>query len=465
MNANKDDLKICYIGGGSKNWAWTLMRDLSMEREIGGTVRLYDVNSGAARDNERIGNALMDAERGRWKFEAVPALADALRGADFTFISILPGDFDRMRIDVHAPEKYGIWQSVGDTVGPGGYMRALRTIPMFQAIARAIRDHASDTWVFNYTNPMTMCTRTLYREFPEIKAFGCCHEVFGTQKILAKVLERAGLAPEGSIRRSEIKTNVLGINHFTWIDRASWKGLDILPIFRTFAEEHRDTGAVGMGDDNWLNTSFSSAERVKLDLFLRYGLIAAAGDRHLAEFCPPSWYLNSPENVAHWKFGLTTVDFRIGMREELKQKAARYVSGEELLKPAESGEEGIAQMKALLGLGDLVTNVNLPNRGQMPDLAPQAVVETNALFSANGISPVITAGLPQEIRALTQVHVSNQEGLVEAAADRDLQKAFRVFLNDFQVQKISPKDAADLFAEMTAATLFESDGYGKFRKP
>lgn len=462
MKADKDNLIICYIGGGSKNWAWTLMRDLSMEREIGGTVRLYDINPQAAKDNETIGNALMKAEKGRWRFEAEPDLGKALAAADFVFISVLPGDFDRMRVDVHTPEKYGIWQSVGDTVGPGGYMRALRTLPMFQVIARAVRDHSPDAWVFNYTNPMTMCTRMLYREFPEIKAFGCCHEVFGTQKLLVKVIERAGLAPTGSIHRSDIKTNVLGINHFTWMDKASWKGMDLLPLYKRFADEHAETGAEGMGDDNWLNTSFSSLERVKLDLFRRYGLIAAAGDRHLAEFCPPSWYLANPETVTEWKFGLTTVDYRISMREDLKKKAARYVSGQELLKPAESGEEGIAQMKALLGLGDIVTNVNLPNRGQMTDLAPGAVVETNAVFSRDSIVPVVAGSLPHEIRALTQVHVANQEGLVDAAAHRDLDKAFRVFTGDFQVQKINPKDARKLFAEMTAGTLFPEDGYGRF---
>ena len=94
-----------------------------------------------------------------------------------------------MESDVHAPEEYGIYQSVGDTTGPGGVVRAMRTLPMFEEIAENIKKFSPDAWVINYTNPMTVITRTLYKVFPKIKAFGCCHEVFGTQKLLAYMLK------------------------------------------------------------------------------------------------------------------------------------------------------------------------------------------------------------------------------------------------------------------------------------
>ncbi|MDR2477895.1 MAG: alpha-glucosidase/alpha-galactosidase, partial [Treponema sp.] len=185
---NTDQLKICYIGGGSRNWAWVLMQDLAFEKEISGTIELYDIKSEDAKTNEVIGKALMEKHNpGRWRFHANPSLAEALSGSDFVFVSILPGDFEEMAVDVHLPEKYGIYQSVGDTAGVGGIIRALRTIPQFREIARAVRQYAPAAWVVNYTNPMTICTRTLYKEFPGIKAFGCCHEVFNTQKLLAAV--------------------------------------------------------------------------------------------------------------------------------------------------------------------------------------------------------------------------------------------------------------------------------------
>lgn len=451
---------ICYIGGGSRQWAWVLIRDLASEKELSGTIRLYDIDMEAARANEEIGNRLMAKHNpGRWKFTAVADIAEALDDADFVFVSILPRDFEEMAVDVHLPERYGIWQSVGDTVGPGGLIRSLRTVPMFQDIARAIKAHAPNAWVFNYTNPMTVCTRALYREFPAIKAFGCCHEVFGTQKLLARAVEEAGLAPKGSVKRDDIRTNVVGINHFTWIDAASWKGTDLFPVWKAFADKYADSGYEDGGDDNWLNSFFSSMERVKIDLFRRYGLIAAAGDRHLAEFCPPAWYLSDPERVREWKFTLTPVSFRVEQREDLRKKSRAYRSGEEEMKIANSGEEGIALMKALLGYGDIVSNVNLPNRGQMPLFPEGAVVETNAVFSRDSVRPVITEGLPAAIRTMTLGHVGNQEGIVEAAFGRNLDKAFLTFLNDPQVRRIDPVDAKALFDEMARKTIPASFGY------
>mgnify|MGYP003292118258 CR=1 FL=1 len=184
-----EDVKIAYIGGGSRGWAWGLMSDLATAGDMSGRVELYDIDFEAAKANETIGNKYnnLPEATSKWEYKAVETIGEALTGADFVIISILPGTFDEMESDVHAPEEYGIYQSVGDTTGTGGVVRALRTLPMFEEIAENIKKYSPDAWVINYTNPMTLCVKTLYRVFPEIKAFGCCHEVFGTQDILAKM--------------------------------------------------------------------------------------------------------------------------------------------------------------------------------------------------------------------------------------------------------------------------------------
>jgi alpha-galactosidase len=471
-----NQLKICYIGGGSRNWAWVLMQDLAFEKEVSGCIELYDIKPEDAKTNEIIGNSLMERHNpGQWTFHANSSLGDALTGSGFVFVSILPGDFEEMAVDVHLPEKYGIYQPVGDTAGAGGIIRAMRTIPQFREIARAIHKYAPDAWVINYTNPMSICTRTLYKEFPGIKAAGCCHEVFNTQKLLAAVVEEAGLAPKGSVRREELTTRVLGINHFTWIDAASWKDIDIFPYYERFVDKYAEPGFRGAGaattfaagsagassaeerEEALRRKLFSSSERVKMDLFRRYGLIAAAGDRHLAEFCPHSWYLANPALVESWGFALTPVSWRVANRETLIRQAKAYRDGEKTLVPVESGEEGIKIVKALLGLGNLVSNVNMPNRGQMPDLPLGAVVETNAFFSRNAIQPLVCEKLPIDLRALILPHVQAQEGIIEAAFEGDREKAFRVFSQDFAVQALPPSDARALFDEMCAKTL---DGRG-----
>jgi alpha-galactosidase len=188
-----------------------------------------------------------------------------------------------------------------------------------------------------------------------------------------------------------------------------------------------------------------------MDLFRRYGLIAAAGDRHLAEFCPHSWYLASPETAESWGFALTPVSWRIKDREKLKQKALAYRDGSLELTPVQSGEEGLKIIKALTGLGDIVTNVNLPNSGQMPDLPTGAVVETNALFGRDNIQPVVTSGLPVDIRALVIPHVLAQEGIIDAVFENNIEKIFRIFSHDSAVQKLKLTDARFLFNEMRKA--------------
>jgi galacturan 1,4-alpha-galacturonidase len=445
------DLNIAYIGGGSRGWAWGLMSDLASEHQLSGTVKLYDISLQAAKDNEIIGNRLSEREEvvGKWKYEAVPTIEQALKGADFVIISILPGTFKEMHSDVHLPEEYGIYQSVGDTVGPGGLVRALRTIPIYEEIAKQIREHSPNAWVINYTNPMTLCVRTLYEVFPEIKAFGCCHEVFGTQKLLAHML--ADMKGIEGVKREEIKVNVLGINHFTWLDRATYQGMDLMPIYAEFSDKYYEEGFEVSEKGHWMNSSFSSAKRIHFDLFRKYGLIAAAGDRHLAEFMPLSWYLKSPETVHAWKFGLTKVEWRLENRDKLLEQSKRLVSGEEEFKIKQTGEEGVQMMKALLGLQELVTNVNLPNRGQMGAAPLGAVVETNACFSDDSVRPIMAGELPSQVNGMVLRHMNNQETILRAALNRDRKLAFAAFLNDPLVA-IEPDRAEELFNRMLENT-------------
>ena len=454
-------IRIAYIGGGSRGWARGLMSDLAKESRLGGEVRLYDIDCAAAKDNEFIGNSIAGREDvvGKWSYRAVKTLGDALTGADIAVISILPGTFEEMASDVHCPEKYGIWQPVGDTVGPGGAVRALRTIPMFVEIAQAIKSYCPTAWVINYTNPMTVCVRTLYEVFPEIKAFGCCHEVFGTQNLLADIYRQE---TGETVTRDEIEVNVLGINHFTWLDRAYCRGTDLFPLYRAFIRTHV-SGAAEDNSRHWANKDFVSANLVKFDLFRRYGLIAAAGDRHLSEFCPGRWYLENPATVEKFGFALTKVEYRVKELRERLEKTRRLVSGEESFELVETGEEGVRQMCALMGMGSFVTNVNLPNRGQIPNMPLGAVVETNAQFGSDTVRPVLAGNLPDRVLDLVVRHALNQETLVAAGIAGDYELAFSAFLNDPNMP-LSLTDARALFDEMLYNTRKYLPAYEKYRK-
>ena len=450
------DIQIAYIGGGSRGWAWTFMTDLAMESRISGTIRLYDIDRGAAEANAIIGNRQKQREEvsGKWDYVVKDTLQEALSGADFVVISILPKTFNEMEADVHMPERLGIYQSVGDTAGPGGMMRALRTLPMFMEFGEAIKKYCPEAWVINYTNPMTLCVKTLYQVFPQIKAFGCCHEVFGTQKVLASIASQELWCD--SIDRRDVHVNVLGINHFTWFDYASYKGIDLFPVYRKYIDVHYEEGYEEK-DNHWMNSTFACAHRVKMDLFKRYGLIAAAGDRHLAEFMPGDEYLKDPETVAGWKFGLTTVAWRKEDLQKRLERSRRLVSGEEELKLEPTGEEGILLIKALCGLERVVSNVNIPNAGhQIANLPENAVVETNAVFERDAIRPVLAGSVPEQVRQLIIPHLENHDRIMQVVLgdNRDVDLVVEAFQNDPLVKGRATKEQVQaLVRDMMSATL------------
>lgn len=456
MNYNgkiAENVKIAYIGGGSRGWAWGLMSDLALNEDMSGMVCLYDIDYKAAQDNEIIGNKYNDVEgtKSKWEYRAVKTIGEALTDADFVVISILPGTFDEMESDVHAPEKYGIYQPVGDSTGPGGLVRAMRTVPMFEYIGEQIKKYSPDSWVINYTNPMTLCVKALYRVFPEIKAFGCCHEVFGTQKLLCQMLDEM-LGIKG-VERHEIKVNPVAVNHFTWLTKATYKNIDLFPYYNEFCDKHLNNEVkIDMPtDDNWMNHHFSSSELVKMDLFKKFGYIAAAGDRHLVEFCPGKWYLENPEAVKKMHFKLTTVKWRKNELAERLEKSKKLLSGELSVELIPTGEEGVNQMRALLGLSDLVTNVNIPNRGQISNLPLGAVVETNAYFTADSLTPVVAGKILESIYPLVSRICTQQEMTDIAISERNVEKLFNVFVNDPLVT-CNRDDAKKLFDEMCENT-------------
>ena len=436
-NKKVSDIKIAYIGGGSRGWAWGLMSDLAAADDISGDVYLYDIDQAAADSNEIIGNKYNDCPgASKWVYHSAKTAKEAYENADFVVISILPATFDEMESDVHAPEKYGIWQPVGDSTGPGGILRAMRTVPMYEEIGECIKKYCPNAWVINYTNPMTMCVRTLYRVFPKIKAFGCCHEVFGSQKLLSDVVEEEmGIKVESF---KDIKVNIVGVNHFTWFTKAKYMGIDLFPYLDKYIEKHYGEKELAVD--------------VNFDLYKRYGVMAVAGSRHLAEFCEGKWYLENPDEIERWNFKLTPVSQRKEWQAGSLSRSRNLLDGTEQVKINKSGEEGVLQIRSLLGLcGEFVTNVNLPNVGQIPNLPLGAVVECNVVISGDSVSPVMAGAVPTQILPLVSRMCYEHEALNDAIAARDIERIFNIFASS-QLVTCSLSEARTLFKEMVNNT-------------
>ena len=474
-------ITITYIGGGSKAWAHKYFADLLTQSKLEGELRLYDTDLPAAQRNQKYFDKLVktnpDSIKSKWACTVHQGIDTALPGADFVIISILPCQLKNMYVDVHYPEKYGIWQPVGDSAGAGGYSRALRTMPAYIFFAQKIREHCPDAWVINYTNPMSICMNTLYREFPEIKAFGCCHEVFGTQNLICRIAGmylslsdegkqaflnadlqavKAELAAQGkdfndiksfkSFSRQEISTNVQGVNHFTWINKAEYQDLDLMPICAAYARMFEENAITYLKGVNPIKKRMRNTHHVKYTLFEKCGALAAAGDRHLSEFVPDMFL--TTKHVLKYGFELTPVAGRMLLNRLLMLQTALAATPFYNPKIGGSGEEGVRQITAICGLGDFVTNVNLPNKGQLKNIVQGTAVETNAAFSRDSVVALDAGEMPPAAAALVNIHAQNQKDYVEAYFNKDKPALEAVFCRDPQVVRIGIEKGKKLFSEM-----------------
>ena len=437
------EIKIAYLGGGSRYWARDLITELALTPRLTGRIDLFDLNHEAAERNVAVADRIYSRPEAvtRFTVRAVRRLAEALQGADFVVLSIEPGPTEMRFADIVIPERYGILQPVGDTTGPGGIARALRAIPVYHEFGQAIAEHCPQAWVINYTNPMTLCTAALYAAAPAIKAFGCCHEVFHTQHDLARFVAKWFGVPRPP--RQAITLDIAGVNHFTWTTAATWEGHDLFPRLREMVADpvcFRSRRAFSQElkkRQSW----FEYSGLVALDLFRRFGALGSAGDRHLVEFVP--WYATSEANLHRWGVILTPYSYRVARSKLPDKELAHYA--ETPIKASE--EEGVRMIEALLGLQPLDTNVNLPNRGQFAGAPLGVVVETYAQLRRDRTTPVVAKPLPPGAQALVRRVIDVQSLTFQAALTRDVELAFQALLADPLV-RIPTDKAWQMFTEM-----------------
>jgi alpha-galactosidase/6-phospho-beta-glucosidase family protein len=413
--------RICIVGGGSYNWSPIVLRDIAAMQDLSGTIVLHDIAPAALEDIQQLGHKIMAAAGADFAVEATTDLADALRGAEFVIVTITTGGLEAMRRDLDIPRKYGIYQSVGDTVGPGGLARALRNIPAMLEIARTMERVCPDAWLLNLTNPMTTLTRVISKT-TGLKVIGLCHELFGVRGTLREMF---------GATNEDMQMCVAGVNHLIWLLDLKIRGQDGFQMIREYLKSGRQipvrtSGAAGPFP------SFRDHWQVKLALFDVYGYLPAAGDRHVAEFFP--YFLTEQTHAgADYGVGLTLIEHRqeVGRMAHAGVRAA-IESAEPPLKRSE--EEVVDIIAAIANGRALHTIVNLPNRGQIDNLPREAVVETMGMVGPNGAYGVSVGALPPGVLSAVHPHVINQELIVDAALTGDRKLALQALLNDLLVR-------------------------------
>jgi alpha-galactosidase/6-phospho-beta-glucosidase family protein len=410
------ETRICFVGGGSYNWMPKLLGDLALTADLEGTIVLHDVNPTALEDIQRYGRKLMDRAGARFRIETTPDLERGLDGAQFVVVTITTGGLPTMALDLDIPEKYGVYQSVGDTVGPGGLSRALRNVPVMVGIAQAMERRCPDAWMLNLTNPLTVLTRVVTMT-TRIKAMGLCHELFGVRGGLMRILG-GGVA--------DFEMRVAGINHLIWLLDLTLKGQDALQLVRDFASEGRSL-PLPPSRGEW-HEPFVDRWKLKLKLFELYGALPAAGDRHLAEFFP-YFLTDATRQGADFGVQLTRISHRERQVEAAREAVHAAIAGE--LPPLARSPEATADIVSAVANGRSVrTIVNLPNTGQIDNLPRGTVVETLAEITSAGAQPLTVGPLPPGVLSTLEPHVVNQEMIAQAALEGDRRLALQAMVND-----------------------------------
>ena len=410
--------RVCFIGGGSYNWMPKLLGDLALTPDLEGTVVLHDINPAALADIEQYGRKAMAPSGSKFAIETTTSLPQALDGAEFVVITITTGGLETMRLDLDIPEKYGIYQSVGDTVGPGGLARALRNVPVMADLARQMQTYCPDAWVLNLTNPMTVLTRVFGMVAPKQKTVGLCHELFGV---------RGGLIRMFGGEPSDFEMRVAGINHLIWVLDMTIRGQDGLRMLREFVDS-REPLPIPPSRGAW-HEPFVDRWKLKLELFDAYGALPAAGDRHLAEFF--SYYLTDATGQGE-DYGVLLT--KIPHREQqvaTARAAVRATNASSDRVQLSRSPEATADIVSAVANGRSVrTIVNLPNTGQIDNLPRGAVVETLAELTSAGPQPLVVGALPPGVLSTVQQHVTNQEMIAVASLEGDRRLAVQAMAND-----------------------------------
>lgn len=424
--------RITIVGGGSTHWTPKLLVDFANTPSLAGAeVVLQDIDEGSLPPNLAIAKHIA-AERGiGLSVSATTSLSEALEGTQFVIAAFSVGGFASMTHDLDIPARYGIRQPVGDSVGPGGISRSLRSIPVLVDIARAIERHAPEALLLNVSNPLTALCRAATAE-TKTRTVGLCNELVGLQFWLSLVFD---------VGMHEVDPVVAGVNHCPVVTSLRIRDRDGFTMLRDVLDNpaQLEGQPVWMAPPpashwrkldpgrDWTKADIVFNNRVKLEVFERFGVLPGSADTHVAEFFP--WFVTAASDYGRdWgvhHYGLA------GHREDKADDdvwAAELEGGGEV--PAWPSGELVAPL-----IDSIVTGtardlpVNLPNAGQVSDLPASAVVECIGTIDARGVHArdVASPGpLGEHIRRV----VTAQELTVEAALTGDRATVVQAMLAD-----------------------------------
>lgn len=424
--------KISFVGAGSVVFAKNILSDcLSCPELAESTIALFDIDEPRLRTAEKMAHQVAKAWGAHPTIIATSDPAVALEGADYAVNMIQVGGYEPCTVtDFEIPKKYGLRQTIGDTLGIGGIFRALRTIPVMLNYGYLMEEVCPDVLFLNYVNPMAMNTWAML-EGTNINTVGLCHSVQGSYRPLA---EAVGVNPD------EVNYTCAGINHMAYYLTLEHNGEDLYPaIFEKVAS--------GAYYPDW--------DRVRLDMMLRLGYYITESSEHFSEYHP--WYIkrDRPDLIEHYNIPLDEYPRRcVNQNASWAEMRDEMEAGKGFDNLKRTSEYGSRIIHAKETNTPTVINGNVLNHGIIDNLPDGCCVEVPCLIDKNGVQPIKIGMLPPQLAALDRTSINVQELTVRAVLENIKQYVYHAAMLD-------PHTGAELSLDQVWSLvddLFEAHG-------
>ena len=409
--------KITFMGAGSSVFAKNVLGDSILTPALAeSTIALYDIDAVRLKESEAMLNAINNNHGGKAQIKAYLGVENrkaALRGANYVVNAIQVGLYEPCTVtDFEVPKKYGLRQTIADTLGIGGIFRSLRTIPVMLDFAKDMAEVCPNAWFLNYTNPMCTLTGAMLRLSP-VKTVGLCHSV---QVCAPDLLKGLGMPYDESVQ-----WKIAGINHMAWLLEVSRDGVDLYPEIKKRAAAREE----------------KHGDMVRYEIMKRFGYYVTESSEHNAEYMPYFIKSGYPELIERFNIPLDEYPRRCVEQIKNWKERSHELTNNPLLTHARTHEYASYIMEAMETNHPYVIGGNVLNTGLIPNLPAEAVVEVPCVVNKTGVVPCYVGNLPEQCAALNRTNINVQLLTIEAA--RTLKKE-----HIYQAAMLDPHTAAEL---------------------
>ncbi|MER3495510.1 MAG: alpha-glucosidase/alpha-galactosidase [Armatimonadota bacterium] len=422
-------VNILMLGAGSFFTNSVLKDVVLIPDNQGGELRLVDIDAERLHLTERLMNKTLEVlgQDHHWKVIASTDRRHLMAGCDYIVNSIEVSGLECVRSDNDIPLEFGISQNIGDTIGPGGLMKAMRTVPVFLEILRDIAEICPKALVMNYTNPMNILCLAASRAVPSVSVIGLCHSVQGTSQMLARY---------AGVPYKDVRWQCGGINHLAWFTK--FEGPDGHSLYPRLMAQALDR-----------ESKFATEEPVRSDMMLHFGAFITESSGHLSEYLP---YYRKRKDLLH-KY--TASGYRgeesfyannwPNWRVANDHKRMQQLSGESPIVDERSYEYGAWIIESVEKNTPFVVHGNVPNTGLIPNLPDDGCVEVACLANGNGVRPTSFGKLPPQMAALCDSNMRMFDLAADAAIHRSIAEAeWALMLDPLTSAVLAPAEIKEL---------------------